>query len=230
MSDAQKSLRELFGELQAERQRTWAPEAYQTQANQRQRLVDDFAQRTYASVGDVVEPLPLFDVTGGTIALDNLVAEGPAVLIFFRHAGCPACNIALPYYQRALAPALKELGVPLVAISPQITERLVDIKTRHNFDFIVASDPNNGLAKSLNIVFESDEASKQAARAKGFSLGDLIGTGTWELPTPAVIILDRGRVIRFIDISPDWVVRTEAETVIARLQEVLEKVAEPQPA
>ncbi len=66
--------------------------------------------------------------------------------------------------------------------------------------------------------------------AKGFSLGDLIGTGTWELPTPAVIILDRGRVICFIDISPDWVVRTEADVVLAQLQDVLEKAAEPQPA
>src|SRR6516165_458056 len=221
MTEAKQSLAELFGELQAERQRTWTPEAYQIQANQRQRLVEDFAQRTYAAAGDVVAPLPLLDVTSGTIALDDLVAGGPAVLIFFRHAGCPACNIALPYYQRELAPALKKLGVPLVAVSPQVPERLADIKTRHNFDFVVASDPDNALGKGLNIVFESAEPSKQAALATGISLGDLIGTGTWERPAPAVIILDKGRVIRFIDISPDWVVRTEAETVIGQVQKVL---------
>ncbi|ACB95464.1 peroxiredoxin-like family protein [Beijerinckia indica] len=225
---SKQSLSELFAELQAERQKTWEPEAYQRQANQRQTLVEDFAKRTYAAAGDIVAPLPLLDVTGGTIELDDLVANRPAVLIFFRHAGCPACNIALPYYQRELAPTLKTLGVPLVTVSPQVPERLGDIKAQHQFDFIVASDPNNDLARSLNIVFESDEPSKQAALAKGYSLPEIIGTGTWELPTPAVIILDRGRVIRFIDISPDWVVRTEAETIISRLQEVIEKTAEPQ--
>ncbi len=31
---------------------------------------------------------------------------------------------------------------------------------------------------------------------------------------PAAIVIDRGRIIRFADVSPDWMVRTEADTII----------------
>ena len=47
------------------------------------------------------------------------------MLVFFRSAGCPACNIALPYYRDELAPGLAALGVRLIAVSPQVRERLV---------------------------------------------------------------------------------------------------------
>jgi peroxiredoxin len=62
-------------------------------------------------------------VHGGTVDLEHLLADRPAVLLFFRCAGCPACNIALRHYQAELYPALADLGVPLVAISPQVPER-----------------------------------------------------------------------------------------------------------
>ncbi len=148
------------------------------------------------------------------MTLDRLLADGPAVLIFFRFATCPACNIALPYYERRLQPELQRLGARLVAVSPQVPDLLADIKRRQGLTFQVASDAGNALGRRFGITFESDEASRAAALAKGRTLGEVTGTGTWELPMPTAIVIGQDRVVRFVDVAPDWLARTEAEPII----------------
>lgn len=209
-----ESLRGLLADLHAHRVATMRPEDLAVNINQRQLLVDTADRSHFVKVGDEVAPFSLPEVQGGTVTLDGLLAQGPAVLIFFRFAGCPACNIALPYYQRELYPSLHEAGASLVAISPQVPTRLVDIKQRHNLSFAVASDLGNELARSFGILYSFDEPSRQAVLAKGHAIGEVTGTGTWELPMPAAAVIDRARVARFVDVSPDWLVRTEADVII----------------
>ncbi|KAA0944837.1 MULTISPECIES: peroxiredoxin-like family protein [unclassified Pseudomonas] len=216
-----ESLNRQLADLHAERVATWAPAALQVNINQRQRLVDEAPGKDFVKVGDVLEPFTLLKVEGGELNRELLLADGPAVLIFFRFAGCPACNIALPYYQRQLYPRLRELGVPLIAVSPQVPERLVEIKTRHNLELQVASDPDNTLGRSLGVLYSFDEASRKAALTKGKGIGETTGTGTWELPQPTVVVIAKdGRVV-FTQVSPDWLVRTEAEPVLRVVEQLL---------
>ncbi len=222
MSD---SLNRELAALHAERVATWAPAALQINIDQRQRLVDEARPDAYTQVGDELDPFTLLNVEGGELTRELLLADGPAVLIFFRFAGCPACNIALPYYQRQLFPRLRELGVPLVAVSPQVPERLVEIKTRHNLQLLVASDPDNNLGRRLGILYSFDEASRNAALAKGNHIGETTGTGTWELPQPTVVVIAQDGTVAFVEVSPDWLVRTEAEPVL----QVVERLVGEQP-
>ena len=69
-------------------------------------------------------------VDGERLTLESLTTQGPAVLIFFRFAGCPACNIALPYYRDALAPALARRSVILV--DPTTEARVLAGKVTHS--------------------------------------------------------------------------------------------------
>jgi len=221
-----KTLKDLLGALHAERVATWDPKALQVNIDQRQTLVDTADPSAWVKAGDKVPDFSLPEVDGGEVTLESLTAKGPAVLIFFRFAGCPACNIALPYYAANLWPQLKALGVGLVAVSPQVPERLVEIKRRHGFEFQVASDLGNALGRHFGILYEADAASKAAAMAKGSFIGDTTGTGTWELPQPTVVILDRDGVVAFADVSPDWLVRTEAEPILAAVRELALVAAE----
>jgi peroxiredoxin len=209
-----ESVRGLLAALHAHRVATMRPEDLAVNINQRKLLVDTADRSRFVKIGDVVAPFDLPEVGGGRATLQGLLAKGPAVLIFFRFAGCPACNIALPYYQRQLYPRLRALGASLAAISPQVPERLLDIKQRHDLEFLVATDSNNELARKFGILYTFDEPSKQAALAKGKSIGEITGTGTWELPMPTVLVIDRERVVRFADVAPDWLLRTEADVVI----------------
>src|ERR1700683_1009277 len=71
------------------------------------------------AVGDRLDDFALPDATGTEVTLSELVAGGPAVIVFYRGGWCPYCNIALRAYQAELVPALADRGIPLVAISPQ---------------------------------------------------------------------------------------------------------------
>jgi len=208
------SVRKLLADLHAYRLKTIAPADLQVNIDQRALLERTADRSAFVRPGDVVEPFTLPEVHGGTVELDRLLDGGPAVLLFFRYAGCPACNIALRHYQAELYPALTDLGAAMVAISPQVPGKLIAIKNRFGFGFPVASDPDNGLARRFGITFTASPASQAHARANGGDLGAELGTGQWELPMPTVVVVGQDRVVAFADVAPDWLVRTEAQTVI----------------
>ncbi len=211
------SLNDRFQELDAERRRTWTAEALAIYDGQRSLLTRTLEAHASVRAGDVLPAATLTRTDGTKISLDSLVAQGPAVLVFFRYANCPACNIALPYYRDTLWPALSAANIPLVAISPQPIEPLHEIVTRHQLPFTVASDGNLSLSRAIGITFVFDEPSRKAAEARGGTSAALNGTSTWELPKPAIIVVAPGRVVRFADVSPDWIVRTETPAVLEAL-------------
>ncbi|QHC36529.1 peroxiredoxin-like family protein [Komagataeibacter xylinus] len=211
------SLRSRFLELENERKRSWTPEALAVNARQRATLVAGHGLQPHVVVGDSLPPASLTIVDGRMITLDDLTAQGPAVLVFFRFAGCPACNIALPHYRDTLWPALQAAHIPLIAISPQPPALLKEIVSRHELPFPVATDSNLGLSRALGITYVFDAPSRSAAEAKGGTSHGLNGTDAWELPKPAVIVIRPGRIVQFADISPDWMDRTETPAILSAL-------------
>ncbi|UAK26290.1 peroxiredoxin-like family protein [Sphingomonas nostoxanthinifaciens] len=218
MSDI-SPLASAFAALQKERAASWSAEALAAGAAQRRALVEAFDPARAVQVGDRLPDARLIDVAGGDTSLGAVVANGPAVLILFRYAGCPADNIALPIYDRDLVDALSAQGVPLVAISPQIPERLAGIRDRHQLKLTVASDPDNRLAGALGLVFTPLQT--PAPPPSGW-IGEVTGTGTWELPLTSVLIVDAKRAVRFVAVSPDWLDRIEPGAVRAALDAVLD--------
>lgn len=212
-----QSLEARFAELQAWREANWPPAQLEKNADQRRTLVERFDASAIAKPGDVLPPYVFSGSERQKLWLDDLVAKGPAVLVFFRFAGCPACNIALRYYEEALYPALQERGVPLLALSPQLSERLGEIRDRQGLSFLVASDADSIVARDLRIAFVPDE--RPSPPSPGW-IGEILGNERWELPQPTVVIVDRGRKIRWIKVSPDWLDRPEAEEILAALDEL----------
>jgi peroxiredoxin len=211
---AVESLKARYTALQVARERNWSPAQLDGNARQRRTLVDRFDTATVAQPGDVLPPIALDDVEGGRLSLDDVTADGPALLIFFRFAGCPACNLALPYYAETLYPGLRDRGIPLVAVSPQQPDRLREIRDRHGLPFAVATDSDNDLARTLGISFVPDD--RPESPPSGW-IGEVTGTGTWELPQPAVLLLGPGRVVQWLQVSPDWLSRPEADEILAAI-------------
>ena len=216
-----ESVRAALGALQDERDRSWTPAQLELNASQRHELVLGFDRSRAIKVGDPMPNFMLEAVDGTTIRLDGLIATGPAVLIFFRFAGCPACNVTLPVYQRATWPTLRELGVPLVAISPQVPSKLSEIQRRHALDFTIATDQDNHLGRQLGITFEANSATRQAATTP---LGEVTGTGTWELPFPTALVVDQKGFVAWMDVTPDWMKRTEADGIIDAVRSIIIQV------
>jgi peroxiredoxin len=218
---AENALNAQFQALHEHRVQTMNPVDLGINIRQREYLVANAVCEKFPQAGDKVPDFTLPDVQGGSVVLSALLAKGPVVLVFFRFAGCPACNIALPYYEQHLYPGLAARGVTLLGLSPQVPEKLIEIKTRHNLSFPIASDTDNLLGKHFGIVFSPTAEAKANAEAKGSNMGETTGTGTWELPMPAVIVVGQDGIIRFADVSPDWLQRTEAKAVLAALEPAL---------
>lgn len=212
-----ETLAARFAALQAQRERDWPPTQLASNAETRATLVRRYDPRSHAQPGEIIDDFTVIAADGGTISRDQLIANGPAVLIFFRFGGCPACNIALPYYDRHLSAPLAAAGIPLVAVSPQAPADPT-LRERHALSLIVASDPGNVVGDQLGITFEPDD--KPAIKPGERWIGLTAGTNSWALPQPTVLILDPDASVRFIAVSPDWLDRPEAGEILAVLPEV----------
>jgi peroxiredoxin len=143
--------------------------------------------------------------------------EGPVVLVFYRGAWCPYCNIALSAYQQHLLPGLAGRGVRLVAVSPQAPDGSLSMREKHDLAFTVVSDPGNSIARGLGIVTQPSQEARAAQLQLGLDLTAVNADGTTGVPMPAVAILDAGRVLRWIDVHPDYSTRTEPAQVLGAL-------------
>jgi len=65
-------------------------------------------------VGDTAPDFVLGNANGKSVSLSSKLKDGPVVLIFYRGAWCPYCNIQLHALQESL-PAFKKQGAQLVA-------------------------------------------------------------------------------------------------------------------
>jgi peroxiredoxin len=153
--------------------------------------------------------VPLLEADLGVIHLDRLRMTGPIVLVFFRYASSEPCNRALATYQERLAPALADTDAHLVAVSPQIPQRLTEIKRRHDLTYFVAADVRHTLIDAFNLGFHEPGADV------------VLGARGSVLPFPAVVIADRAGTIRFADVRPDGAGYPEP----ARIIEVLHTIA-----
>jgi hypothetical protein len=75
----------------------------------------------------------------------------------------------------------------------------------------VASDTGASLGRRFGITFRSEGAPKPESIAQGLA----------ELTHPTVAVIDANHVLRFLDVTPNWMARTEAEPVLAAVRKVL---------
>jgi peroxiredoxin len=173
-----------------------------------------------AAPGTPLADAKLLDVHGQPASLHAATADGPAVLVFYRGAWCPYCNVALSAYQRHLLPALTGRGVGLVAISPQAPDGSLSMREKHDLAFTVLSDPGNGIARDLGILTQPSDEARAAQLQLGLDLTAVNADGTTGVPMPTVAILDAGHVLRWIDVHPDYATRTEPAQVLAALDQL----------
>ncbi|HET6951891.1 MAG TPA: peroxiredoxin-like family protein [Acidimicrobiales bacterium] len=169
------------------------------------------------AAGDRLPPFALPDADGTPVTLDDLLAGGPAVLVFYRGGWCPYCNIALRAYQADLLPQLGRYGARLVAISPQTPRASARTQARAGLEFTVLSDAGSHLARQLGIAFQPAAEVVEAQRSLGLDLGRVNVDGAPDLPMPTVLVVDRSRVVRFADTQADYTARTEVADIVAAL-------------
>lgn len=172
-------------------------------------------------VGAVVPDAELLDPHGATTTLSTALGEGLSVLVFYRGAWCPYCNIALSTYQSELVPELARRGVPLVAISPQAPDGSLSMQEKNELTFAVLSDPGNQVAKAIGILTAPSDEARATQLALGLDLAAVNADGTTGLPMPTTVIVDSDRVVRWLDVHPDYTTRSEPADILAALDALI---------
>ncbi|MEV7755655.1 peroxiredoxin-like family protein [Streptomyces griseofuscus] len=165
-------------------------------------------------------PMPdgaLLDPHGAATTLTRARDGRPAVVVFYRGAWCPYCNLTLRTYQRELLPALTERGVALIALSPQKPDGSLSMQETNELSFAVLSDPGNSVAGQLGILTVASDDVHKAQSVLGVDLTTANADGTPTLPMPTVAVVDAGGVLRWIDVHPDYTTRTEVAGILTAL-------------
>ena len=102
--------------------------------------------------GETLPRVELLDPHGLPTTLPAVLGGHRAVLVFYRGAWCPYCNIALKAYEAELLPELEQRGIVLVAVSPEKPDGSLSMREKNNLRFTVLSDPSNQLATSAGIL------------------------------------------------------------------------------
>jgi peroxiredoxin len=169
------------------------------------------------AVGDELEDFTLPDATGSRVTLSELVADGPAVIVFYRGGWCPYCNLALRTYQAELLPRLARYGARLVAISPQGPDGSLSTAEKAALSFTVLSDAGARVARQVGIAFQPAQDVLAAQRKLGLDLKQVNDSNSPELPMPTVLIIGSDRIVRFADTHADYTARTEVPAIIDAL-------------
>ncbi len=163
-------------------------------------------------------PMPdgaLLDAHGAATTLAAARDGRPAVVVFYRGAWCPYCNLTLRTYQQELVPVLEKQGVGLIAVSPQKADGSLSVQEANELTFAVLSDPGNGIAGQLGILTAPGEDVRAAQGALGLDVAAVNADGTHTLPMPTVAVVDARGTLRWIDVHPNYTTRTEVAEILA---------------
>ncbi len=162
----------------------------------------------------------LLSPTGEATTLAATLSGSAGVVVFYRGAWCPYCNIALATYRTQLSKPLAQRGIVLVALSPQVPDGSLTMQEKHDLDFAVLSDPGNQIAGALGILTRPSDAAREAQLAHGLDLTRVNADGTTALPMPTVAIVDRDGKLAWIDVHPDYSTRTEPQQILDALDQL----------
>jgi peroxiredoxin len=209
-----KALNDQIDDLNAAAAKGPAAGALATFAKERERHVA-VAEEASVRPGDAIPDADLLDTHSAPTTLHSVLAGRPAVLVFYRGAWCPYCNLTLRVYEQQLVPKLTELGVQLIAVSPQKPDNSLSTEEANGLSYAVLSDPGNQLTSSLNILApEVGQETIEARESIGTDVASHNADGTSRVPMPTTVVVDQSGTIRWIDVRPDWATRSEPEEIL----------------
>lgn len=184
-------------------------------------LASSAAEAMPLPIGSPVPAVTLQAIDGSAFDLAAAVAQKPTVLVFYRGGWCPYCNKHLAALAE-IEPQLLELGYQILAVSPDDAQGLQTAADKNHLNYRLLSDSAMQASAAFGVAFRVDEKTVAAYRGYGIELKAVPGAADarW-LPVPAVFVLGRDGVIKFVHSDPDYKVRLSAAAVLAAARAAL---------
>ncbi|MEZ5344054.1 MAG: peroxiredoxin-like family protein [Pyrinomonadaceae bacterium] len=168
------------------------------------------------------DKMPVFNLPNSknqNISSDELLEKSNLIVVFYRGAWCPYCNLYLKRLQNSLS-EIKENGGELVAISVENPDNSLTVAEKNELQFTVLSDKKLELARKFNLVYQLDPETDKKYKGFGIDLVKNNGTETPDLPISATYVVDQDGNITFAFIDPDYKKRLEPNDIILELKKI----------
>ena len=208
-----RPLREIFAERK-ELIAKYVPA--ETQAIHARAVAELKQQRLAANVLPVGSNAPEFqlqDHDGNTISSSALLAQGRLVLCFIRGRWCPFC-VGQMEAMNLILPEIEQAGATLAAVSPQTVKQSFFMRDQHKLRFPLFSDPGNKLARRFGLTYRVPDEQRAVHQRAFVNLPFVNGDDSWELPIPAVYVIDRDGSVLYAYANEDYTERPEPADVV----------------
>ena len=182
-------------------------------------VTDQIAAKIGLNVGAKMPAFSLKDSQNKTVSSDELLKQGNLVLVFYRGAWCPFCNLYLKNLQKNLE-QIKAHGGVLAAVSVENPDNSLALSKKNELNFTVLSDPNLDTARKFNIVYQLSPETNKQYQGYGIDLVKQNGTKTPDLPLSATYIINKKGEIVYAFLEPDYKKRAEPEVIISELKKL----------
>lgn len=176
------------------------------------------AMKTALKKGDDAYLFDLPGASGSNVKLEELLKEGPVVVIWYRGGWCPYCNVQLREMQSYL-PQIKDLGANLIAISPEMPDSSLSTKQKDELSYYVLSDAGNKVGKKYGIVYTLPEVVQKQFEGR-IDVDGYNGDNKKELPLAVTYIINTDGKITYAFIDKDYKKRAEPEEILKALKEL----------
>ncbi len=169
--------------------------------------------------GDKAPLFTLGNAFGQKVSLQDKLAKGPVVMVFYRGAWCPFCNLHLRALQKAV-PEMKKYKAELILVTPQKPDKSAEQINKDKYTFEVLSDLDSQVMKSYQLYFELPEKLNAVYMKHGLDVESFNGKGRAVLPVPGTYIIDQSGTIVLSQADVDYKKRSEPSDIIQKLKSI----------
>lgn len=184
-------------------------------------LAPSAAEAVPLAAGARIPAVVVQTVEGNDLDLAAAVAQKPTLLIFYRGSWCPYCNRHLAALAE-IEPELLKLGYQILAVSPDETPGLRAAAEKNHLNYRLLSDRAMHAAAAFGLAFRIDAATVEKYRGYKTDLPPVPGepSARW-LPVPAVYIIGRDGVVKFVHTDADYKARLAPADMLAAARAAL---------
>jgi len=173
-------------------------------------------------VGEKAPDFTLSNALGEKVNLKDELKKGPVVLVFYRGAWCPFCNMHLHALQKSL-PEFKKYGAQLITVTPQTPDKSAEQIKKDGYPFEVLSDLNNKVMQDYKLYFDLPDDLIAVYKKHKLDIEAFNGQGRNGLPVPGSFVIDKKGVVRAMQAQTDYKVRMEPAVIIDTLKKMSEE-------
>jgi peroxiredoxin len=166
--------------------------------------------------GNTIPSFELPDGDGMLWRSEDLLRNGPLVIVFYRGRWCAYCNTQLVALQE-IHSQIAAHGASLVAISPQTQKHSYLTRDMHKLGFPVLSDAGNIVGKKFGLVYRVPVDLQKMYESIMTKLPGYNGDQSWELPLAATFIVQASGEISYARVNADWRERPEPHEIVEQL-------------